>query len=69
MTIVSAHTSLAGAGSVHCRQFRGVQPMQTELAVRVVHEGGMRVRPSDRLFSMQIDYPLEGVEALTGPRH
>ena len=41
--------------------------MQTELTVRAVHEGGMRVRASDGEFDVLMDYPIEASEVLVGP--
>ena len=41
--------------------------MQTELMVRAVHEGGMRVRASDGTFQVVMDYPMEAAESPIGP--
>ena len=41
--------------------------MQTELMVRAIHDGGMRVRASDGQFHVEMDYPLEDGESLVGP--
>ena len=41
--------------------------MQTELMVRAIHEGGMRVRASDGQFHVEMDYPLEDGEPTVGP--
>ena len=41
--------------------------MQTELVVRAVHEGGMRVRASDSAFDVLMDYPMGSGESLAGP--
>ena len=41
--------------------------MQTELVVRAVHEGGMRVRSSAGEFNVVMDYPAGSSEPLAGP--
>ena len=41
--------------------------MKTELTVRAVHEGGMRVLASDGHFHVPMDYPLDPAAAGTGP--
>lgn len=41
--------------------------MQTELTVRAVHEGGMRVRTSDGEFHVLMDYPSEDSKSIIGP--
>ena len=40
--------------------------MQTELVVRAVHEGGMRVRANSGEFSVVMDYPASSGETLAG---
>jgi len=41
--------------------------MKTELMVRAVHDGGMRVRASDGQFEVLTDYQLDSSEALAAP--
>lgn len=41
--------------------------MKTELAVRAVHEGGMRVSASNGTFDLVMDYPMEPGETAAGP--
>jgi len=41
--------------------------MKTELMVRAVHDGGMRVRASDGQFEILMDYQLDSSESLTAP--
>lgn len=41
--------------------------MQTELVVRAVHEGGMRVRANSGEFDVVMDYPVGSSETLSGP--
>lgn len=41
--------------------------MKTELMVRAVHEGGMRVLASDGEFHVAMDYPITDGEVTTAP--
>lgn len=41
--------------------------MKTELTVRAMHEGGMRVRASDGEFHVLMDYPVESGDSVIGP--
>jgi putative redox protein len=41
--------------------------MKTELSVRAVHQGGMRVSVSDGEFDVSMDYPMQTDEAASGP--
>ena len=41
--------------------------MKTELSVRAVHQGGMRVYTSDGQFHISMDYPQQEGDVTTGP--
>jgi putative redox protein len=41
--------------------------MKSDLAVRAVHQGGMRVLVNDGFFDVRMDYPLQQGETTTGP--
>jgi putative redox protein len=41
--------------------------MQTELMVRAIHDGGMRVRASDGEFHVLMDYAMESGDPVIGP--
>lgn len=41
--------------------------MKTELTVRAIHQGGMRVLASDGQFQVGMDYPIEDGEITAGP--
>lgn len=41
--------------------------MKTELSVRAVHQGGMRVYASDGQFHVSMDYPQQDGDGATGP--
>jgi putative redox protein len=41
--------------------------MKTELGVRAVHQGGMRVYASDGQFHVSMDYPTQENEITSGP--
>jgi len=41
--------------------------MKTELKVRAIHQGGMRVLASDEQFQVSMDYPMDADENPIGP--
>lgn len=41
--------------------------MKSELTVRAIHQGGMRVLASDGEFQVTMDYPIEECEITAGP--
>ena len=41
--------------------------MKTELSVRAVHQGGMRVFASDGEFQVLMDYPMQEGDTTSGP--
>ena len=41
--------------------------MKTELTVRAIHQGGMRVLTSDETFQVEMDYPIADGEITAGP--
>ena len=41
--------------------------MKTELSVRAVHQGGMRVLATDGQFDVLMDYPIQADESASGP--
>src|SRR5579872_668286 len=41
--------------------------MKTELSVRAVHQGGMRVLATDGQFDVLMDYPIQADESTSGP--